>query len=594
VTPHIAITAPPTQANAINDAVSLTVVAHAPNNLSLFFIASNLPSGLTIGSTTGIISGTIGGTALVGSPYRVTVTASDGAYGDSQTFFWLVSHVVIVSPGTQASTTGDIVSVPVTARDHDGDTLTYSGTGFPAGLSISSATGLVSGTISAGAVGSYQTKVTASDGTNSNSQTLAWTVTGPMTLANPGTQTNANGDLVTLPTSASDPDGDPLTFSGTGIPAGLTINSATGLVTGTLGSTADANSPYTVTVTVSDATYTNTQAFTWNVNALSAIAVNDPGTQTNVNGDLVSLSVTAVNPFATVLTWSATGLPAGLTINPATGVITGTMTATADGASPYAVTVTATDGVNTPSDTFTWTVTHLTLTNPGNVGSAAGTAVSLTLQATDPDGDALTFSGTGIPAGLTLNSTSGVISGTPTAGVYGNSVVSVTASDGTHSASQSFLWSVAEVGLAKPADQTNTEANSVSLALSAQGPSGSTLTYTAANLPAGLNINSATGLISGTITAGAAVNGPYTVNISASDGTNSTSQGFTWTVNPKVSLTAAGDQTTTEGQSVALQIQASESGATLTYSGTGFPAGLALNGDGGTSRRAAVAAGSGR
>ena len=51
-------------------------------------------------------------------------------------------------------------------------------------------------------------------------------------LANPGAQSNAEGDLVGLQLNASDPDGNVLTFSASGLPLGLNINAATGLVRG--------------------------------------------------------------------------------------------------------------------------------------------------------------------------------------------------------------------------------------------------------------------------------------------------------------------------------------------------------------------------
>src|SRR3954452_4617319 len=82
-----------------------------------------------------------------------------------------------------------------------------------------------------------------------------------------------------------------------------------------------------------------------------------------------------------------------------------------------------------------------TVTNPGNQTSTVGTAASLQIQATDPNGQTLTYSATGLPAGLSINASSGLISGTPT--TAGTSSVTVTAKNTTNAAgSTSFTWTV--------------------------------------------------------------------------------------------------------------------------------------------------------
>jgi hypothetical protein len=84
----------------------------------------------------------------------------------------------------------------------------------------------------------------------------------------------------------------------------------------------------------------------------------------------------------------------------------------------------------------------VSVTNPGNQTSTVGTAVSLQIHATDSaTGQTLTYSASGLPAGLSINSTSGLISGTPTtAATYS---VTVTAKDTTGaSGSASFSWTV--------------------------------------------------------------------------------------------------------------------------------------------------------
>jgi hypothetical protein len=80
------------------------------------------------------------------------------------------------------------------------------------------------------------------------------------------------------------------------------------------------------------------------------------------------------------------------------------------------------------------------LTNPGNQSSTVGQRTTLQLAATDPEGQAITYSATGLPRGLSLGASTGFISGSgTTAGSYD---VQVTASDGVLTSSQSFTWAM--------------------------------------------------------------------------------------------------------------------------------------------------------
>ncbi|MEV5959941.1 putative Ig domain-containing protein, partial [Streptomyces sp. NPDC051987] len=83
--------------------------------------------------------------------------------------------VTVTNPGSQSTATGSSVSLQISASDSAGATLTYSASGLPTGLSISSSTGLISGTAST--AGTYSTTVTATDSTGaSGSASFTWTV----------------------------------------------------------------------------------------------------------------------------------------------------------------------------------------------------------------------------------------------------------------------------------------------------------------------------------------------------------------------------------------------------------------------------------
>jgi len=171
---------------------------------------------------------------------------------------------VVTSPGDQAGTIGQSVTLGIAASDPDGDGLTFSATGLPAGLGINSSTGVVSGTLNGAVV--TTTRVTASDGPLSSTATFTWSVSAPNvspTIAPIPNQVSLVGALVSLAVSASDANGDPINYSATGLPPGLLIDPTTGVIGGTIGSVGG----YTVVVSVSDGSAQNsTPAFSWTVN----------------------------------------------------------------------------------------------------------------------------------------------------------------------------------------------------------------------------------------------------------------------------------------------------------------------------------------
>ncbi len=575
---RLALNAPSNQENQEGTAVSLQLSA-ADHVGTPTYSATGLPPGLSLNSTTGLISGNVGLGSFGSSPYHVTVTATDGTYKSSQSFVWTVTpRVALVNPGDQSNASGDSVSLQLSATS-PGGTMTYSASGLPSGLSLNNSTGLISGTLPSSDVSAtpYSVTVTANDGTSSSSQTFAWTISA-INLVSPGDQTNNDGDTVSLSLTTGYHGSGTLSYSATGLPPGLSINSSMGQISGTIAGTADTNSPYAVTVTATDGTNTSSQSFNWAVNPVVSLDALDD--QSNGVGDTVSVPVSASDALNNTLSYSATNLPSGLTINSTTGLISGVIAVGADSSSPYAVTVTATDSAGlSATQSFTWNVAHVSLVNPGPLQSNDGANVSLQLQGSDADGDTLSYTASALPSGLSINANTGLISGTIASNADTNSPynVTVTASDGTNTTTQTFLWAVGQVSLSTPSDQTNSEGDSVSLQLQGTASSGS-LTYNASGLPNGLSLNPTTGLISGTIAAGDAANGPYTVDVAAMNGTVSTSETFTWNVNPVVNLTMPADQNNNEGDTVSLQMSATDAlNKTLTYTASGLPSGLNIN-----------------
>ncbi len=318
---------------------------------------------------------------------------------------------------------------------------------------------------------------------------------------------------------------------------------------------------------------------TWIVNP--AVSVTDPAPQSNSVGGPVSLQLQATDSTGGAPTFTAAGLPPGPQISSG-GLITGSPTA--DGS--YQVTVTASDGVYSGSDTFGWQVGPAAMTDPGDQTATQGGAVSLQVQATDAESLPLDYSADDLPPGLSINQQTGQITGTISPSASGFYLTTVTASDADFDeASQTFSWDVSPVvAVTDPGPQSGTEGQAVALQLQATDTAGGTPTFalTSGNLPPGLQI-SAGGLVSGTISAGAAAQGPYFATVTATDGAYSGTQQVFWSVSPALTIADPGGQYDLEGDPVNVQLQATDAtGGTPTFAVTTghLPSGLSISSSG--------------
>jgi hypothetical protein len=320
---------------------------------------------------------------------------------------YAANKITVTSPGAQLT---DPLSTPVSlqikATDSAKSTLTYTATGLPAGLAIRKTTGLISGTITVAKT--YSVKVTVTDATKATgSASFSWTAKNTITVANPGNQVTAVGAPVSLAVDAADDDkGTSLTWSATGLPAGLAISAAAGVITGV--PTKPGTS--TVTVKVSDGTGSAASvAFTWKVANL--ITVTSPGTVQAWVGVPVSLKIKATDSDpAQQLTYTATGLPGGLSINHASGVITGTPAKI----SRSTVTVTVTDGAQSAGNAAFRLLAGEAITIPGigRVATNAGLSVTVHVSYSDAArGDRVTLAVRGLPRGMAFDPATAAIYG---------------------------------------------------------------------------------------------------------------------------------------------------------------------------------------
>lgn len=276
---------------------------------------------------------------------------------------------VVANPGPQTTVVETTVSLAIQATDVDGDELTYSATGLPNGLSIDATTGRITGTVATSAADSspFTVTITVSDGTHSTRAVFAWEVSTssnpdpnpqskqPPVLSPLADRSSAEGNTVHFLAQATDADGDRLQFSASGLPLGVTLDTDTGGIAGTVSNTASVSSPYTVTIAVSDRTASVQTSFTWTITNPEPV-VTWPGDQQHADGASVSLQVNASDADNDTLIYTASNLPPGLSMNSGTGLISGVLSNAASTSSPYLVMVTVSDGVAESSSTFTWQI----------------------------------------------------------------------------------------------------------------------------------------------------------------------------------------------------------------------------------------------
>jgi large repetitive protein len=575
-------------------AVTVNVLANDsdPDGDPLTVTSATSPDGTVTINANGSLTFTPA--ANFNGPTTISYAISDGNGGTTTATVTVnvtpVNDAPTVTPITpQNNADNDAIALPVAANfnDLDGNTLSFSASGLPVGLTIDPATGLISGTIDRNASqpsgGIYTVTVTASDGNGGTvSTTFTWTVTNPApTAINDSTSTNEDTP-VTVPVliGDTDPDGDPLTITSATAPNGTVVINVDGTMTYT--PSANFNGIDTITYVISDG---NGGTSTASVEVTVA-AVNDAPTvgaalvnRSNLDADTVS--VDAAPNFSDrdgdPLNFSATGLPAGLSIDPVTGIISGIIEPAASqlNGGVYTVTVTATDSDGaTVSSTFIWTIT-----NPGPVAEDdisstnedTPVTIPVLLNDTDPDSDTLTVTAASAVNGTVTINPDGTIEYRPNPNFNGTDTVTYTISDGnggTTSATVAVTVNPvndAPTTLALPnLFDSNSETVSVPVGPAFIDLDGDTLTFAATGLPAGLSIDPATGLVSGTVSPTASAGGPtnngvYTVTVTASDGNGGTvSSTFTWTISNTPPLAVDDSYTTNEDTPITLTVLAND------------------------------------
>ena len=426
------------------------------------FAASGLGATTAVDFGTVVVNCTLAPSpCTVNSPTSLTVTSPAGSAGSVD--------VTVTNVGDTSATSGadkfTYVAAPTVSAITPqagpvagGTAVTITGTGFTGASTVDFGPTLVASTFNSptsitlasppGAAGVVAISVSTPLGGTSVATSADLFTYGTVTVTSPGAQSNLAGAAITrlVVTAVDSSSIATLTYTAPLLPPGLTINPGTGAISGA----PTTNGVFYVTITVTDNLgLSGTATFTWTI--INTVLVATPANQSNVSGTAIAALANSASDSSSTATiiWSATGLPAGLSVNPANGTITGMPTT----AGTSNVTVTATDNADfAGSASFTWTITNtIAVTNPGPQSDPSGSAITaLAILATDTSAATISWSATGLPAGLSINAASGTITGNPSTG--GSSSVTVTATDTSEATgSATFAWTITNsVSVANP------------------------------------------------------------------------------------------------------------------------------------------------
>ena len=546
------------------------------------FSAVGLPLGLSINSGSGAITGI----PAVSGTFQATVTASNGVGSASGTLIVAISDIpgapAITSPLTAAGTANRNFTYQIKASNMPTNPPAGSFNAVPVspspslaalGLTLDTATGQLSGTLTT--AGTFAIQISATNGIGTGSAILTLGVSPVLNAPAIISLTTASGMVGAQFTYQIVGTNSPTAFTATigGNPLstiGLSVDSVSGLISGI----PNLSGTFVVHLTASNQTGTGFADLTLTIIPSQNPVINSP---LSVTGTVGIPMVYAITATALPTSFGATNLPPGLTVDSGTGLISGTPLL----AGIYATVISASNASGTGTATVTFNIGIATgvptITSPttatGTVGGAFTYQITGSLSPTSFDAVGL-YAGNvvgALPVGLAVNTTTGAITGTPNATGNFNIIVLATNGAGTGSAVVA-LTVVSTIPVITSATEVDGNVG-VPLTYQITAVGIQPISFSVSGLPPGLTFSG------NTIVGNPTTEGTYPVSIDATNSVTTTTTVVTFVIGPPIPPTIVSPSSTVALTQVPFSFTVVVNGSQpYTLQATGLPPGLILAG----------------
>ncbi|MCK5217704.1 MAG: PKD domain-containing protein, partial [Methanosarcinales archaeon] len=490
-----------------NSLLEFTINASDPDIDVLAYSASNLPDGAVFDPGTRTFSWTAS-FEQSGTYPDIHFEVNDGDLADYEDITIVIDNTnrppVLDEIGDRTADENTLLEFTLTGTDPDGDGLTYSTFNLPDGADFDPGTQTFSWTPSFNQSGPHpDIQFTLSDGdlTDQENITIVVNTTNTAPVLDPvGNRVADENSLLEFTISATDPDGDGVTYSASDLPDGASFDLGTRTFSWT--PSFDQAGPYPgIYFEVYDSELTDWENITITVNNINRAPVLDPVGDKSINENaLLEFTISATDPDAGALSYCAVNLPDGAVFDPHSQTFS--WRPSFDQSGPYHdIQFKVNDSSLTDHENITIVVSNINrppvLDQITNRSVNEGSLLEFNLTATDPDGDDLAYDASNLPDGAVFDPEPRTFSWTPSfdqAATYPDVCFNV--NDGDLTECECITIIVNNTNRQPVLDQIGNkivcEDSLLEFSITSVDPDGNEITYSAFNLPGGAMFNATT------------------------------------------------------------------------------------------------------